>query len=177
MITSASLIIISAVASTTSGMALAIPRTDAETASHRSITLPDATAGRIAVLVIGFSKKSKDVTDRWENRLYQDYRPTASFAVLRIAILESLPRMLRGFIRGRFEKNTLPERRDSCVLLFQQEDAWKRLVEYQRPDDAYLLLLDERGTVRWRGHGGSDLEGYDLLKAQIESLRGRSRAP
>jgi hypothetical protein len=157
--------------------ALAIPRTDAETASHKAITLPDATVGRIAVLVVGFSKKSKDVAERWENRIFQDYRSAPRIAVLRIAVLASVPKILRGLVRGRAEKNTPPEKRDSFILLFQHEDAWKQLVEFDRPDGAYLLIVDEKGQVRWRARGAADLSGYDSLKAQIDSMLGGRRAP
>jgi hypothetical protein len=177
MMTAASLLTVMTMAAAVSGLGRALPRTEAETASHKAITLPDATAGRIAVLVVGFSKKSKDVTERWENRIGQDYRSAPEIAVFRIAVLESLPRILRGLARGRIEKNTPPEKRDSFILLFHQEDAWKQLVEFDRPDDAYLLLIDERGQVRWRGRGAADLSGYDSLKAQIDSLVGKGRAP
>jgi hypothetical protein len=85
-------------------------------------------------------------------------------------VLESVPKLLRGFVRGRIETNVAPERRENFVLLFQLEDRWKSAVQFQAPDDAYLLVLAPDGTVVWHGDGGADLAGYDVLKAQIEPL-------
>ena len=49
-----------------------LPRTEAETASEKPIVLPDVAAGRVAVLTVGFSKKSGEVTERWEKPIFHD---------------------------------------------------------------------------------------------------------
>ena len=154
-----------------------LPRTEAETASEKVIVLPDAAAGRVAVLIIGFSKKSSEVTERWENRVSQDYGAGGRLAILRIAVLESAPRLLRGFIRGRIEKNVPKEKRDTFVLLFHGEAEWKALVHFADPDDAYLIVLDVDGGIRWVGHGNPDAGGLADLKAQVDALVRRRPLP
>jgi hypothetical protein len=139
--------------------------------------LPDAAAGRVAVLIVGFSKKSSEVVERWENRLFQDYGAGGQVAIFRVAVLESAPRLLRGFIRGRIEKNVPKEKRDSFVLLFQGEAEWKALVHFADADDAYLVVLDVNGSVRWIGHGNPDAAGTADVKAQVDSLMRRHPSP
>jgi hypothetical protein len=153
-----------------------LPRTEGETASEKPIVLPDAAAGRLAVLIVGFSKKSSEVSERWENRVFQDYGSGGQVAIFRIAVLESAPRLLRGFIRGRIEKNIPKEKRDSFVLLFHGEAEWKALVHFDGPDDAYLVVLDVNGSVRWVGHGNPDAVGTADLKAQVDSLMRRRQS-
>jgi hypothetical protein len=147
-----------------------LPRTEGETASEKPIVLPDAAAGRVAVLIVGFSKKSSEVSEQWENRVLQEYGAGGQVGIFRIAVLESVPRLLRGFIRGRIEKNIPKEKRDSFVLLFQGEAEWKALVQFAGPDDAYLVVLDANGGVRWVGHGEPAPGGVADLKAQVDSL-------
>jgi hypothetical protein len=154
-----------------------LPRTQGETASEKPIVLPDAAAGRVAVLIVGFSKKSSEVVERWENRLFQDYGAGGQVAIFRVAVLESAPRLLRGFIRGRIEKNVPKEKRDSFVLLFQGEAEWKALVHFADADDAYLVVLDVNGSVRWIGHGNPDAAGTADVKAQVDSLMRRHPSP
>ena len=154
-----------------------LPRTEAETASGRAITLPDAAAGRVAILVVGFSKTSREVTERWERQVFQDYGSAPRVAVFRVAVLESVPRLLRGFVRGRIEKNVPNEKRDGFVLLFHHEEEWKTLVRFAAPDDAYFIVLEGAGNVSWVGHGGPALEGYGELKAQIDLLARRGQQP
>lgn len=151
-----------------------LPTTQAETASGRSIVLPAAVAGRVGVLVVGFSKRSSDVTERWEARMARDYGSSTRVSMLRVAVLESVPRLLRGFVRGRIERTVPAAKRDQFVFLFHQEDEWKSLVHFEAPDDAYLVVLDADGKVAWRGHGAADLAGYEAMKGQIDGLlRGR----
>jgi ATP10 protein len=155
-----------------------LPRTEGETASEKPIVLPDAAAGRVAVLIVGFSKKSSDVTERWESRVFQDYGAGGGqVATFRVAVLESVPRLLRGFIRGRIEKNIPKEKRDSFVLLFHGEAEWKALVHFANPDDAYLVVLDVNGSIRWIGHGNPDAAGTADLKGQVDSLMRRRPSP
>jgi hypothetical protein len=154
-----------------------LPRTQGERASEKPIVLPDAAAGRVAVLIVGFSKKSSEVVERWENRLFQDYGAGGQVAIFRVAVLESAPRLLRGFIRGRIEKNVPKEKRDSFVLLFQGEAEWKALVHFADADDAYLVVLDVNGSVRWIGHGNPDAAGTADVKAQVDSLMRRHPSP
>ena len=147
-----------------------LPRTEGETASEKPIVLPDAAAGRVAVLIVGFSKKSSEMSEQWENRVLQEYGAGGQVGIFRIAVLESVPRLLRGFIRGRIEKNIPKEKRDSFVLLFHGEAEWKELVHFAGPDDAYLVVLDTNGSIRWVGHGNPDAGGAADLKAQVDSL-------
>ena len=152
-----------------------LPRTEAETASEKAIVLPDAAAGRVAVLIVGFSKKSSEVTERWEKSVFQDLGTGGRVAIFRVAVLESAPRILRGFIRRGIEKNVPKEKRDSFVLLFHDEAEWKKLVHFEDPDEAYLVVLDADGGVRWVGHGNPDAPGTANLKAQVDSLLRRGR--
>ena len=129
------------------------------------------------MLIVGFSKKSSEVSERWENRVLQEYGAGGQVGIFRIAVLESVPRLLRGFIRGRIEKNIPKEKRDSFVLLFHGEAEWKALVQFAGPDDAYLVVLDANGGIRWVGHGNPDAAGTADLKAQVDSLMRRRPSP
>ena len=154
-----------------------LPRTEGETASEKPIVLPDAAAGRVAVLIVGFSKNSSEVSERWESRVFHDYGAGGQVALYRVAMLESVPRLLRGFIRGRIEKNVPKEKRDGFVLLFHGEAEWKALVHFAGPDDAYLVVLDVNGGIRWVGHGNPDAAGTADLKAQVDSIMLQGPSP
>ncbi len=154
-----------------------LPRTEGETASEKPIVLPDAAAGRVTVLIVGFSKKSGDLSGQWENRVFQNYGAGGQVAIFRIAVLESAPRLLRGFIRGQIEKSIPKEKRDSFVLLFHGEADWKELVHFADPDGAYLVVLDVNGSIRWVGHGKPDAAGVAELKVQVDALIRRRSSP
>jgi hypothetical protein len=59
---------------------------------------------------------------------------------------------------------------DHFVILVHGEQDLKHFVGYSTPDDAYLLLLDAKGEIRWRGHGLFKDEDYAALKNVAKQL-------
>lgn len=131
----------------------ALPRLEGETLSGKKIVLPDDALGKIALLAIGFSRKGGDATRAESERCKKDLGADPRFAVYPVAELEGAPRFVRGTIVGSMRKGTPTADRDRFVTLFQGREDLKRFVGFSAGDDAYLLLLDRNGTVRWRGHG------------------------
>ncbi len=149
-----------------------IPRTEAETASGRKLTLPDALVGQTSVLVVGFSKSSGKATEWWEAHLARDLAGPRKLSILRVAQLEALPGLLRGLLLGRIKNNVAKDKRDSFLMLFHEEGAWKKFVGFDAaaaPDDAYLVLVDSTGGPLWRGHAGQDEAAYASIKGRLDA--------
>jgi len=148
----------------------AIPKTEAETASGRKLTLPDAFLGRTSILVVGFSKSSGKATEWWETRLTRDFGEPKKIPTMRVAHLEGIPAILRGLLLGKIKDNVPKEQRDSFLMLFQEEDAWKKVVSFDAPDDAYVVVVDPGGAVVWRTHAGIDDTAYAVAKGQLDTI-------
>jgi hypothetical protein len=73
-------------------------------------------------------------------------------------------------IVGSMRKGTPTADRDRFVTLFQGSGDLKRFVGFSAGDDAYLLLLDSNGTVRWRGHGVFREQDYAALGTAARGL-------
>jgi hypothetical protein len=74
------------------------PRLQEENLSGQQVVLPDAASGKIAVLVMGFSKASKTPTEAWARRIDTDFGKTPGFVLYQMPILEDVPKMFRGMI-------------------------------------------------------------------------------
>ena len=147
-----------------------LPHLEGETLSGKPIILPDAAHGKIALLTMGFSKKGGHVCGEWQKRFNQDFGKNASYAAYPVAVLEDMPRFVRGMATGGMRRDTPPEQLDKFVLLFHDEAEWKKFVGYAASDDAYLLLLDGKGEVRWRGHGVLQEKDYAPLREAAKQL-------
>jgi hypothetical protein len=130
-----------ATAQTVSVSAPSVPRLEGETLSGRKIVLPEDAHGKFALLAIGFSRKSGDVTRAWGDRFKKDFGADPRFAVYPVAELEGAPRFVRGMIVGSMKKGTPVADQDHFVTLFQGTEELKRAVGFSAGDDAYLLLL------------------------------------
>jgi hypothetical protein len=143
---------------------------EGETLSGKKIVLPDDALGKIALMAIGFSKKSGDATRAWGDRFKKDFGADPRYAVYPVAELESAPRFVRGMIVSSMRKGTPAAERDHFVTLFGGMEELKRYLGFSAADDAYLLLLDANGSVRWHGHGVFRQEDYPALQAAAKEL-------
>jgi hypothetical protein len=128
------------------------PNLQADALSGRHVSLPADSHGRIALVVIGFSRNSQKATDAWRKRFESDFTPPR-FAVYPVAVLEAAPRMIRGFITGSMKKGMSPADQDRYLILVHDEGVWKQRVKFSAEDDAYLFLVDADGSVRWQASG------------------------
>src|SRR5579862_8494854 len=108
----------------------AIPHTDAETLSDKKIVLPDAFAGHTAILIIGFSRAGGDSCTRWDKELRKEFSAVSALRIYSVAELQDAPKMVRGLIRHGMRKNVPNDEQDSFVLLYADEDLWKRLADF-----------------------------------------------
>jgi hypothetical protein len=152
-------------------IAQTIPHTEAETLSGKKIVLPDDFAGHIAVLNIGFSRAGGDSSGRWGKQLRQDLGGEKNLRLYSIAELQDAPKMARGMIKHGMRGGVPKEEQDLFVVLYQDEDTWKKLADFSAADDAYILLADPTGKVVWRTHGKSpDPQSINALRTELAKL-------
>ncbi len=137
-----------------------IPPFQGTSLAGTTVTLP-ADPGP-ALLIVGFSKKSTDAATLWGKRARA---ADASLPVYTLPLLAEVPKMLRGVVlhamRGDVPKVVQPR----FVPILDHVDEWKKAVGYDQQDAVYILLIDPKGTIRWR------MEGPATDAAMAEMLR------
>jgi hypothetical protein len=150
-----------------------IPHTEAETLSGKKIVLPEAAAGHPAIFIVGFSHAGGGSCARWDEQLRRDLASDSNLRIYNVAELEDAPKMVRGLIRHGMRGGVPRNEQDSFVLLYQDEDVWKKLADFSDTNDAYILLVDAADNVRWRTHGRSpNPPALSALKDEISKISG-----
>jgi hypothetical protein len=152
------------------------PRIRGETLNGKPINLPEATAGKLTVLVLGFNKQGGQQTGVWAKHLSQDFGTDPSFTSYTVAVLEDAPALLRGMIKSGIRSGTPGSERDHVVTTVSGEAAWKKFLRVKQKDVPYLVLLDSDGKVRWTGHGPFEQGQYETLKAAVRAEEYRHRS-
>jgi hypothetical protein len=147
-----------------------MPKIEGESLAGLKVVLPDAAAGRVTVLIFGFSKASKVPTSAWASKLQADFRARPDFALYQLPVLEDVPRFVRKMVISGIKKGVPEGLRDHFVPILQGEAELKKVVHYQEPDEAYLVLLDRAGNLVRQGHGAPNDANYAGLRGQIEAL-------
>ena len=130
-----------------------IPRIEGESLEGQKVVLPDCAAGKVAVLIFGFSKASKNPTSRWAKKISADFGTDSGFELYQLPVLEDVPRLIRGMVISGMKKGVPENMRDHFVPVLQGEAELKKAVNFGEPDDAYLVALDRTGRIVQQVHG------------------------
>ncbi len=128
---------------------------------HR-VKLPD---GHPTVIVMGFTHGSQNQTKAWAQRI------GTQLPLYSIAVLEDVPRLVRGMASHGIRSGVPENQRERFLLVYHNEKELKQAADFSTPDDAYVLVLDGTGAIRWKFHGPAGDAAFDQLKSQFEAIR------
>ena len=146
--------------------AQSLPRFEAQTLSGKKAVFPDALQGRPAIFVVGFSRKSQAQTKVWGRHLAEE-SGLAEQPYYEVAILEDVPRFIRGVVANGIRKSVPEKQHDRFLLVYAAEKEWKQLVEYSAADDAYVVVVDKAGRLLWKTHGSFTEVDWAALKSKL----------
>jgi hypothetical protein len=152
-----------------------MPRIEGESFTGQKIVLPDNAHGKVAVLVFGFTKASKGPTSAWTQKINAEFGTRNGFELYELPVLEDVPRFIRGMVISSIKKGVPENRRAHFVPIVQNESELKKLVNYQEPDDAYVVTLDATGRVVSQTHGPFNDAAYEPFRTDLRSLLNRSQ--
>ena len=152
-----------------------MPRIEGESFAGQKIVLPEASQGKVAVLVFGFTKASKAPTSAWGQRINTEFGAHNGFEIYELPVLEDVPRFIRGMVISSIKKGVPENRRAHFVPILQNESELKKLVNYKEPDDAYLVTLNTSGKVVAQIHGPFSDAAYAQFRTDLQSLLSRSQ--
>ena len=144
-----------------------LPLIEGENLLGQKVSLPEAAAGHAAILVMGFSHASQNQTKPWGERLNREFAEGSGVSVYAIAVLEDVPRLVRGMATHGIKSGAPKQQRDRFLLVYHHEAELKTAASFSAPDDAYILLLDRAGTIRWRFHGPVSEDALRQLQGEL----------
>jgi hypothetical protein len=137
------------------------PAIQGETLAGKKVELPGAFGGQAAVIV-GFTHASQKQTKEWAMRL------RGQEVVWSIAVLEDAPKLVRGMIVHGIKGAMPKEAWDRFAVVVKGEKELKDAAGFEKPDDAYVMVVDAVGAIRWRFHGPpTDAAVQDLRNRQV----------
>jgi hypothetical protein len=154
-----------------------IPEVHASSFSNEAVNLPEGLKGKVGVLVLGFSRDSREADSAWGKRLAADYRESPTVVYYEMPVLAAVPRMIRGVIVKSMKSSVPASEQARFVVILENEAAWKTVTRFERSDDAYVLVVDSQGSVVWQTQGAPTDAAYAALKQHVEELRAQLGTP
>ena len=147
-----------------------IPEVHGTALSGDKVDLPMALKGKEGVLVVGFSQASREQVRAWGKRLAEDYRESSKVIYYEMPQLAGVPRLVRGWVMKKISAE-VPERAKARFLpMFDHEAEWRAVAGYGVADNAYVLVVDGDGVVRYRTEGAATDAAYGEVKRRVEGL-------
>ena len=145
------------------------PRLEAEFLTGRKAVLPDAAAGKSAVVMMGFTYDSRFDVEKWAEHVRREFRENSTVTFYEVPVIGGLGRMGKWFIDSGMRKGTPKELHENVITVYGSVDRWKKAMDFSKTqeDAAYLALLGPDGRVRWIHRGGFSEEAMTALKAAI----------
>jgi len=137
----------------------------------RDAVLPADSKGKIALLAFGFTYDSRHAVEDWSNRFRKDFGQDPHTTFYEIPVISGAAQLGKWFIDSGMRKGTPKELHENVITIYGGAGPWKSYLDYKRAEDAYLVLLDPEGKVRWHYTGKSDDNAYRELSAAVASLR------
>ena len=150
-----------------------LPRLQGKTLSGVEVVLPAAARGRVTLLLFGFSKASGKPCKEWAAHVWPMIRKDRQADLFTVAEMQGIPGFLKGMVLGSVRRGTPEDYRSHFIPIFQDRKQWQVVTGYQilAPDDAYLVLLDPQGVIRWRTHGPYTPALYTQMQQQMTKWR------
>ena len=138
----------------------------------RDALLPQASSGQVALVAIGFTYKSRVPVEAWADWYRMTMGSTTDVTFFEVPMIGRLGTLGRWFIDRGMRKGTPAELHDHVITVYGGTGDRKQRLAFSPAyeDDAYLVVLDRAGVVRWLHHGGFDTSRADELKGLLASL-------
>jgi len=148
------------------------PKLHGQTLDGQAIVLPDASLGKVTLLLIGTSKKSGQQAGRWREQFVADFGSDPRVTYYSAALLQGAPSMLRGMIRAGMRKETPTSAQPHVLTSASDDAAWKQYLGIQHDGLPAVALLDQAGHLRWSYNGIFQPDRYQSLKTTTSTLLG-----
>ncbi|MBZ5584225.1 MAG: hypothetical protein LAQ30_18825 [Acidobacteriia bacterium] len=148
-----------------------LPELRGESLTGREAVLPQAAEGRVTLLLLGFTYKSRFAVEAWAERFRARFQSDPRVTFYELPMIGGAARLARWFIDRGMRRGTPEGDHEHVITVYRGVDSWKRRVRFVEPDAAYLILLDRTGKVAWRHQGAFEDSAFQALSRKIsESL-------
>jgi hypothetical protein len=152
-----------------------MPELKGQTLTGRTAVLPRTSAGKVTLVAMGFTYKSRFPVEAWAGWYRTTIDPATGVTFFEVPMIGGMATLGRWFINRGMRSGTPAELHDHVITVYGGTGDWKQRLSYStgHEDDAYLIVFDTQGVVRWLHHGVFDQSRADELKKILASLAGR----
>jgi hypothetical protein len=146
------------------------PRLEGEFLTGRNAVLPEAAAGRLALVMMGFTYKSRYQVEAWAEQIEPAFAGRDDATFFEVPVIGGMARLGKWFIDSGMRRGTPKALHEHVITVWGGVDRWKALMGFtpRAEDDAYVTLIGPDGRVLWLHRGPPS----DAALGELQALTG-----
>ncbi len=147
-----------------------LPRLSGTFLTGEKAILPEAAAGRVALLALGFTYDSRFAVEKWITTFREKFQSRPEITFFEIPMLGGFAGLGRWFIERGMRNGTPKDLHRNVITVYGGIGDWKERLGYKEKDAAYLILIDRKGLIRWLHAGPFDEQKFAELLETMGTL-------
>ncbi|WP_342676652.1 hypothetical protein [Methanofollis sp. UBA420] len=139
----------------------------------RKVILPKDLKGMVALIAVAVQRGAQSMIDSWRTPFEEEFAGDPKIAFYEVPVIEKENELfLGGVINAGMREGIDPAKYGSIITVFENTKRIRKVLGMDDPSRAYLYLLDQEGTVRWRVSGFADKGGIEEIITVTRRLAG-----
>jgi hypothetical protein len=147
-----------------------LPELRGEFLTGKEAVLPEAAEGRVALLLLGFTYKSRFPVEEWAEKFRRRFQSDSGVTFYETPMMGGAARLGKWFIDSGMRRGTPKEAHEHVITVYRDAGVWRQRVALKNEETACLILLDQRGDVAWRYEGAFDDTAFLQLTLKVSQL-------
>jgi hypothetical protein len=142
-----------------------VPKTEVTTLSGHPASFPTAGSQRPLLLLLTFSHKGSEDLSQWSKHAKVAYASDPRIDLYELSDFQGVPPFIMKMILHGMRRSVQEPERSRSAPFYTNEEQWKKLVSFEKPNVVYAVLATANGEVLWQTQGPAS----DTKAAELES--------
>jgi hypothetical protein len=138
--------------------------------SGDAVIFPKATEGRVAIITIGFVQNAQNKIDTWITPLEPFITATKGMVYYEVPLMKNHNALVRWMANSGMRSGIPKAKHPYVVCYYGDQKPYFKALGTKTDDEAFLLILDKKGTVRYQKEGKASAADIEDVKKIAQGL-------
>ena len=133
------------------------PALSAESLTEQKVVLPQASAGKVTLIMIALKRDSISQLDPWLKAYDEAFGKNKNYTFYKIPMMKSaFAKQISSMINGKMKKDNPKELHDKIVTYYGPVEAYGEVLGIADEEKGYAFILDSKGVIKWKSTCAAD---------------------
>jgi hypothetical protein len=146
------------------------PEIKGEDLTGKLIQLPKDSIGKPTFIILGYSYKSREKSEKWLKEYERKFSKTTNFYLVPMMGNKTPVKAMSFFINKSMKNSTPVNEQPHVITVYEDLNPIKNALSFNKNEDLYVYLLDAKGNVIWSETGEFKRSSFHELEKVLKNL-------